>query len=66
MDIVNRNLADSSFTVEKLAEEVGLSRVSLHRKLKELAGVSTSEFIRDIRLRQAAKLLKSGQSISRK
>ena len=58
MDIVNRNLADSSFTVEKLAEEVGLSRVSLHRKLKELAGVSTSEFIRDIRLRQAAKLLK--------
>lgn len=58
MEVVNRNLTDSRFTVENLAEEVGISRVQLHRKLKEMAGVSTSEFIRNIRLRQAAKLLK--------
>lgn len=58
MEVVNRNLPDSKFTVENLAEEVGISRVQLHRKLKEMAGISTSEFIRNMRLKQAAKLLK--------
>lgn len=58
MEVVNRNLTDPKFTVETLAEEVGISRVQLHRKLKEMAGISTSEFIRNIRLKQAAKLLK--------
>ena len=58
VQVVNRNLTDSKFTVENLAEEAGISRVQLHRKLKEMAGISTSEFIRNIRLRQAAKLLK--------
>lgn len=58
MEVVNRHLTDPKFTVENLAEEVGISRVQLHRKLKEMTGVSTGEFIRNIRLRQAAKLLK--------
>ncbi|MFA6718110.1 MAG: helix-turn-helix transcriptional regulator, partial [Prevotella sp.] len=38
--------------------EVGISRAQLHRKLKELTGIPTSEFIRNIRLEQAARLLK--------
>lgn len=57
MDVINRNIASSEFSVEKLADEVGLSRAHLHRKLKELTNLSSRDFIRSIRMRQAARLL---------
>lgn len=56
--VINKNLSDPTLSVEKLASEVGLSRVHLHRKLKELTNQSPSDFLRNIRLRQAAHLLK--------
>ena len=55
---VNRHLSDSEFTTEQLCEEVALSRAQLHRKMKELTGMPASEFIRGIRLEQAARLLR--------
>ncbi len=58
MKAINENLQDSKFGVEDLAGAIGVSRVQLHRKLKTLTGTTTSEFIRNIRLKQAAKLLK--------
>lgn len=58
MNAMNENISDSKFSVEDLAEAVGVSRVQLHRKLKNLTGDTTSDFIRNIRLKQAAKLLK--------
>ena len=58
MKAINANISDSDFNVETLTKEVGISRVQLHRKMKELTGISTSEFIRNIRLEQAARLLK--------
>ena len=58
MKAINKNLADSDFNVEMLTTEVGISRAQLHRKMKEMTGISTSEFIRNIRLEQAARLLK--------
>lgn len=58
MTIINENLAEPSLSVEMLANNVGLSRVHLHRKLKELTNLSTRDFIRNIRMQQAAKLLK--------
>lgn len=57
VSIINKYLEDPSLNVQLLADEVGLSRVQLHRKLKALTGISTSEFIRNIRLKQAEKLL---------
>ncbi|MDM1294376.1 helix-turn-helix transcriptional regulator [Sphingobacterium sp. N143] len=54
---VNQYLENSEFNVQFLADEVGLSRVQLHRKVKSLTGISTGEFIRNIRLQQAEKLL---------
>ena len=39
------------------ASEVGMSRVHLHRKLKELTNQTTRDFIRNIRMKQAATLL---------
>lgn len=58
MEIINKNLSEPNLSVEMLAQEVGLSRVHLHRKLKELTSLSTRDFIRNIRMQQAAQLLK--------
>lgn len=51
---------DFRFSVEKLAEEMTLSRSQLFRKVKDLLGISPSQFIRGIRLEKAKELLESG------
>ena len=58
MKVVNENMGDSDFNVEKMCDEVGVSRTQLHRKLKEMTGVPTSEFLRNIRLNEAARLIR--------
>lgn len=57
MNFINDNISNSELSVEMLAQNIGVSRVQLYRKLKELTGISAGVFIRDIRLRQAATLL---------
>ncbi len=58
MAVINDNLSSPDLSVERLAEEVGLSRVHLHRKLKELTNMSARDFIKNLRLKQAARLLR--------
>lgn len=58
MDVINANISSPDFSVEKLAAEVGLSRVHLHRKLKELTDLSARDFIKSLRMKQAARLLR--------
>lgn len=58
MAVINREISNTEFTVEQLAEEVGLSRVHLHRRLKALTNQSPRDFIRNTRLREAARLLR--------
>lgn len=58
MQSINKNLDNADFSVELLAQDAGLSRSQLHRKMKELTGISPSEFIRNLRLEQAARLLR--------
>lgn len=60
MKILNERLSDEEFNVSVLAEEIGLSRVQLHRRLKEITGIPASDFIRNFRLQQAAKMLEAG------
>ena len=55
--VINENLSNPNLTVEMITTEVGISRVHLHRKLKELTNQTTRDFIRNIRLKQAAELL---------
>jgi len=57
MKIINDNIADPDLNVEFLASGVGMSRVHMHRKLKELTNQSARDFIKSIRLKQAAELL---------
>jgi AraC-like DNA-binding protein len=57
MNTINKHLDDSDLSVDMIAEEVGISRVHLHRKMKELTGQTPHDFIRNIRLKKAANLL---------
>ena len=60
MRTINDNLTNSDLSVDMIASEVGISRVHLHRKMKELTGQTPHDFIRNLRLKQAANLLASG------
>lgn len=64
MKVVNEHLADPDLNAELLATEVGLSRVHIHRKLKELTNLSARDFIKNIRLQQAAKLLAENKKLT--
>ena len=55
---INKSISDPSLSVTELARQVGVSRTHLHRQMKRLAGISCSDFIRNIRLEQAARLIK--------
>lgn len=58
--IVEDHLLDQNFSVEVLADELKISRATLHRKLKSLTDQSSTEFIRFVRLKKAMRMLKSG------
>ncbi|WP_321331603.1 two-component regulator propeller domain-containing protein [uncultured Bacteroides sp.] len=58
MRTINEHLSDATLNVELLAANAGMSRVHMHRKLKELTNQSARDFIRGIRLKQAATLFK--------
>lgn len=57
ISIVNDQIHDAQFGVEKMALAMNMSRTSLHRKIKSITGFPPSELIRSIRLRKAAKLI---------
>ena len=60
-EIVLDNLRDENFGVEQLAAKAGMSRATLHRKIKELKQGSVSRFIRMVRLQKAMEMLKEGE-----
>lgn len=55
--IVEERMTDSDFTVDSLAQEVGISRSGLFAKLKAISGMTPNDYIRLIRLKKAACLL---------
>ena len=61
VDIVNANIHDENFGVKKLAEEAGMSRVTVHRKIKSINNQTVSQFIREIRLQKAIEMLKNDE-----
>ena len=61
-DIVKRHLDDPEFSAAALCEESHWPAKQVYRKIKQLTGLTTTEFIRDIRLQSAASLLKQGGS----
>lgn len=60
-EVMDNKLVESDFSAENFAVALGMSRMQLHRKLKALTGLSTTEFIRSQRLKLAAQLLKKSE-----
>ncbi len=56
-EIVNKNIAATTFGVEALAELLHISRSVLHRKITSLTGESPGELVRRIRLKKASQLI---------
>ncbi len=56
-EIIEKHLGDGNFGVERLAEEMALSRRQLHRRVQSITQTSSLEFIRTMRLQRAAQLL---------
>lgn len=64
-DSIRQNMGDSDFTVERLGEELGLSRVQLYRKVKALTGQTPVDLLKKARLERARLLVeKTDKSIS--
>jgi signal transduction histidine kinase/ligand-binding sensor domain-containing protein/DNA-binding response OmpR family regulator len=61
IEIVENNISDPDLDIEKFAVEVGVSRMQLYRKLNALTDMTVKEFIRDIRLKRAAQLLRQNK-----
>lgn len=57
--IIDKYLDDTEFTVDKLAEEIGMARTVLYKKFKAVSGKTPNDFIMLIRLKKAAYLLKN-------
>jgi len=58
-EIIEENLSDEKFGVSELAREAGMSRSNLLRRVQKLTGLSVSQFIRQIRLKNAMEILKT-------
>ena len=61
MKYVSDNIASDSLSVEDLSDHLGMSRVKLYKKIKQITGKTPIEFIRIIRLKRAAQLLRESQ-----
>lgn len=57
--VIESNLSDNEFDIEKLAGEFAMSRGHFHRKMKALTGLAPGEYVKTIRMRKAAELLLS-------
>jgi signal transduction histidine kinase/ligand-binding sensor domain-containing protein/DNA-binding response OmpR family regulator len=61
LKLVEDNITDANFSVEKMSRELGMSRVHLYKKLTAITGKTPIEFIRIMRLKRAAQLLQKSQ-----
>lgn len=59
MVIIENNLGDPSFQVERIAKEIGMSKAVLYKKVNALANTTIAELIKIARLKKAANYLEN-------
>jgi AraC-like DNA-binding protein len=62
MSLIEINLVNEDFSVNTLAAEIGMSTPVLYKKVKALTGMTVNNFIKSVRLKRAAQLLKQNNS----
>jgi len=58
MDIISQHISDFDFNLESLSSEASMSQMQLHRKIKGLFGLSPAEFVKTVRLKRGAEMLR--------
>lgn len=64
VELIMSNLDNDKFSIKDITDSLSISRSFLHIKLKNLADLSATEFIRTIRMKEARKKLLSGMNVS--
>lgn len=59
-EIVAQKISEPDFSVEVLSEELNMSRMQLHRKLKSLIGQTSTAFINSVKIEHAIKMFDNG------
>ncbi len=57
---IGENLSNPDYTVDALAQDIGMSRASLYKKMQTTLGITPNDFLRNMRLKRAAELLAEG------
>ncbi len=57
MDLIEKNMANSKYTVSDLAKQIGMSHSVLYRKIMALTGQNINDFVKSIRLKRAEQLI---------
>lgn len=60
IECVDNNLDNSNYSIADLSSDVNMSRMNLYRKIMSITGQSPTDFVRTLRLKHAAKMLKEG------
>jgi len=60
LEFMDKNIENSELTVDEMVSEMAMGRTVFFNKLKSLTGLAPIEFIRELRIKRAAQLLKSG------
>ena len=63
MACVHNHLDDAEYDRESFASDMGMSASSLYNKLRAVTGMNATSFIRDIRMKEACRLVKSTPGI---
>ena len=62
--LIDENLSDQEFSIDKLASEMYMGRTTFYNKFKSLTGMSPNDFINSHKLKRAAVLLRQENSMS--
>lgn len=61
ISLVEEHMDDAEFGVEMLARKVAMSQPVLYKKLKAVTGMSVNDFVKSLRLKKAAALIRTRQ-----
>lgn len=65
ISLVEQNIDDPNYTIERFCDDMAMSRSSMYKKLMAITGMSPIHFVRTIRIKRGRQLLEtSGESIS--
>ncbi|MCD8317867.1 MAG: response regulator [Paraprevotella sp.] len=60
-DVILKNMSDEKFSIDGLSELFAICRSNLHKKIKNITGMTPNDYIKLVRLNESARLLSTGK-----